>query len=431
MPKKPLGLGERLYELRLTKGLTQKELAEPAYTHAYVSTIEAGRRTPSRAALEHFASKLGVTVDELETGRSPGIATRLEAELLEARQLVSGGMTPEAEALVKKVRREAKGLQMPKIEARALETLGSIREKESDLNGAIELYEQALGLLTEEPPTTWAYPTGGLARCFAMKGEAHYGIHLAETLRKKLKDEGLEDPAAMAWLLGPLVFSYFNVGMRREASQLARKAQSLIAAIPDDPAAAALLVNVAQVHQEREEYPEAKAALSRAEEIFRRLNFRAELGITHLSQGYVHSRSGELPEAKTALTTAIEMLEKTGSRGNEANAIAELGRVERLTGDFERAAELLKTSVDLLEYADDKRVLAWSKRELALVYADNSPRKAEALFKEAITLYEATSEVVELARTFRYYGDFLISQGRDQKGHEAHRQGLLVLDKGL
>jgi tetratricopeptide (TPR) repeat protein len=340
-------------------------------------------------------------------------------------------MTPEAEGLVKKVRREAKGLQMPKIEARALETLGSIREKQSDLDGAIEFYEQALGLLTAEPPTSWAYPMGGMARCFAMKGEGHYGIHLAETLRTRLRDEGLEDPAAMAWLLGPLVFCYFNVGMRREASELAQKAQSLVAAIPDDPAAAALLVNVAQVHQEREEYPEAKAALSRAEEIFRRLNFRAELGITHLSRGYVHSRSGELPEAKAALTTAIEMLETTGSQGNEANAIAELGRVERLTGDFKRAAELLKTSVDLLEGADDKRVLAWSKRELGLVYVDSSPRKAEALFKEAISIYETTSEVVELAHTYRHYGDFLISQGRDTKGHEAHRRGLLALERGL
>ncbi|MDQ3620236.1 MAG: helix-turn-helix domain-containing protein, partial [Actinomycetota bacterium] len=36
-------LGTNLRRLRLQRGLTQRQLAEPAYTDAYVSTIEAGR----------------------------------------------------------------------------------------------------------------------------------------------------------------------------------------------------------------------------------------------------------------------------------------------------------------------------------------------------------------------------------------------------
>ena len=55
-------LGTRLRRLRRDQGLTQRQLGAPRYTHAYVSTIEAGRRRPSREALEHFASNLGVDV---------------------------------------------------------------------------------------------------------------------------------------------------------------------------------------------------------------------------------------------------------------------------------------------------------------------------------------------------------------------------------
>ena len=58
-------IGTRLRRLRTARGLTQKELAAPRYTHAYVSSIESGRRRPSLEALEHFASKLGVPVEEL------------------------------------------------------------------------------------------------------------------------------------------------------------------------------------------------------------------------------------------------------------------------------------------------------------------------------------------------------------------------------
>ncbi len=71
-------LGKRLRQLRLERGMTQKDLAEPKYSYAYVSTIEAGRRTPSREAIEHFASQLGVTPDELATGRPADLEPKLE-----------------------------------------------------------------------------------------------------------------------------------------------------------------------------------------------------------------------------------------------------------------------------------------------------------------------------------------------------------------
>ncbi len=68
-------LSTRMRKLRTARGMTQRELAEPKYSHAYVSTIEAGRRKPSREALEFFAERLAVDVEELATGKP----ARLEA----------------------------------------------------------------------------------------------------------------------------------------------------------------------------------------------------------------------------------------------------------------------------------------------------------------------------------------------------------------
>src|SRR5438093_6695627 len=84
-------IGTRIRRLRTAKGLTQKELAAPRYTHAYVSSIESGHRRPSQTALEHFASKLGVPADELATGRPADAALRLELLLAEARVSLSSG----------------------------------------------------------------------------------------------------------------------------------------------------------------------------------------------------------------------------------------------------------------------------------------------------------------------------------------------------
>lgn len=74
-------IGKNLRKLRSERGLTQAELAGDAYTHAYVSTIEAGRRSPSRNALLYFADRLGVDPEELSTGRAAEWQVELAQEL--------------------------------------------------------------------------------------------------------------------------------------------------------------------------------------------------------------------------------------------------------------------------------------------------------------------------------------------------------------
>src|ERR671932_2871849 len=61
-------IGQRLRRLRLEKGLSQRELAGPGVSYAYVSRIEGGQRRPSLRAVRVLARKLGVTAEYLETG---------------------------------------------------------------------------------------------------------------------------------------------------------------------------------------------------------------------------------------------------------------------------------------------------------------------------------------------------------------------------
>src|SRR6476619_4512258 len=61
-------IGERLKRLRLERGLSQRELAAPGVSYAYISRIEAGTRQPSVKALRRLAGKLGVSADYLERG---------------------------------------------------------------------------------------------------------------------------------------------------------------------------------------------------------------------------------------------------------------------------------------------------------------------------------------------------------------------------
>src|SRR4051812_50075996 len=61
-------IGERLKRLRLERGYSQRELAAPGVSYAYISRIEAGTRQPSVKALRRLAVKLNVSADYLERG---------------------------------------------------------------------------------------------------------------------------------------------------------------------------------------------------------------------------------------------------------------------------------------------------------------------------------------------------------------------------
>jgi len=61
-------IGQRIKRLRLAKGLSQRQLASPGVSYAYISRIEAGGRNPSVKALRKLAEKLNITADYLEFG---------------------------------------------------------------------------------------------------------------------------------------------------------------------------------------------------------------------------------------------------------------------------------------------------------------------------------------------------------------------------
>jgi transcriptional regulator with XRE-family HTH domain len=83
-----------LRRLRLERGLSQRQLAAPGVSYAYISRIEADQRRPSLNALRKLALKLGVSPDELETGSPLRDADRRELRLAEAEFTLRLGEEP-------------------------------------------------------------------------------------------------------------------------------------------------------------------------------------------------------------------------------------------------------------------------------------------------------------------------------------------------
>lgn len=423
-------IGTRLRRLRLAHGLTQRELAAPRYTHAYVSTIEAGRRRPSREALEHFAARLGVEVDELVTGKPADLEARLEQQLLQARVDLAAGRLDQADEAFRSIAKEAKRFRLGRLQAKAEEGRGLWLEQLGKPEEALEYFQRAEEILRSDPPTTRVDAVAGKARCFHSLGDVRYEIHILESLLATIERENLGDPDALARLHAALIFAYIDAGLYAKAADSGAHLETLAPRISDPSRVAQMHMNVARLYLVQGRIDDAKRSLQRAEDAYRQLNLKSDLGAANLARGYVLSREGELREAREELEQALAIFEETSDEKNLTRTLNELGRVERLEGRTDRAREFLERSISILGDSDAP-ILAWAYRELGFVFVDQDPMTAEKNFRLAIELYERSEQAVDIAVTYRSLGDLLGSRGDAEGSCEAYRTGILALEPHL
>jgi transcriptional regulator with XRE-family HTH domain len=78
----PAAVGERVYEAREAAGLSQRELAFPGCSAAYISRIERGERIPSLQVMRELARRTGISEQALAFGRETlddAVAQRVRA----------------------------------------------------------------------------------------------------------------------------------------------------------------------------------------------------------------------------------------------------------------------------------------------------------------------------------------------------------------
>ena len=182
MPRRPsdqhidnaAAVGRRLRQTRIEAGLSQRALAFPGCTPAYISRIEAGQRIPSLQLLRELANRIGVDVEYLARGDEASAAVTdplAEAEL----DLRLG----DVEAAERHFSAFAGADVSDRARARALAGLGQIAFGRGDSNGAIEAFEQALELsprLEADDPAL----ADSLGRAYAMTNQYDRAVALFE-----------------------------------------------------------------------------------------------------------------------------------------------------------------------------------------------------------------------------------------------------------
>ncbi|MFD9976075.1 tetratricopeptide repeat protein [Streptomyces sp. NPDC059017] len=420
----PAEIGRRVQQLRARLGMTQRQLAEPSYTPAYISTLEAGKVRPSEAALRFLADRLGTSFEELSTGRPAHLATELRLALTDAQRELTTGSAEDAAVIYRRLLTDAEHLELNPEQAEALLGLGECALETGQLDNARRHFEAAERLLEHEPLPRRARAVRGRAVAHLLAGELRYACYLLESTIDELNGSGLADPEALVLLYAAIIGPYIDMGAHARAAHAAELALALAPQVNDPALVAGMHRQVARTLLAEGRTADADASLAKAQTIYRQLRLRTDLAHCHWMRGYVQAQNGELGLAEQELRTARDMLAAKRAVLFAAQVEVELADVLRRLGRLDEAAGLLTA---LLELGDRHGAVhaGGAHRLLGLIAEERGDGDAaEEHYVVALGLLERSGASGDLADLCRLLGDLLRRGGRTEAALDAYRTGL-------
>ncbi len=421
----PGTIGRRVQRLRVERGLTQRQLAEPVYTPAYVSTLESGRVRPSDDALRHLAERLGVAFDELATGRSARLVTELRLRLTEAQRTFAVGEAEPAAEQYAELLVEAETHGLAAEQATALLGLGECALETGELVAGRQYFERSEACLAGAPLPARVPALRGRAVAHYLAGELRYAVYLLESALDELNRGGLHDPDALLLLYASVIGPYMDMGAHARAAQAAEFALALAPQSGDPALVARMHRSVARTLVAEGRLAEADASLAKAAELYRGLQIRTELANCHWMRGYVYAQDGQLERAEGELREALGMLSAKRAALYSSQVAVELADVLHRRGKSDEAAALLHGVLDDLSPERGAVHSAAAHRLLGIIAEDaRRTEDAEEHYVRALSLLERAGAAGDLADLCRLLGDLLRRTGRVEAALDAYRTGL-------
>ncbi|BCJ47807.1 transcriptional regulator [Actinoplanes ianthinogenes] len=424
-PEPPGDVGARIRRLRVTHGLTQRDLAEPQFSRTLLAAVEAGARKPSDQMIAHVAVRFGIDPDDLRYDRPPGAAADLDDALRQARQALSQGKVEHAEDVFGRVQADATRWALPAPACWAAYWLGEARMQRGDMRGAEEQFARVRDRERDCPPAARAAALARWAYCRFAGGDAFTATAVLQEELRAVRESGTPDPDARVRLSTVLLYIFVELDWRQRAHDLEAEVAPLLSRVTRAEWVAHFNMTAGQLRRSPAELPAAERMFGEAGRIYRELGLTREIGLCHWGYGYVLRRVDRLPEAAREFRAAAEILLAVGATQDHAGATLELAEVHRRQGALDEAARLAGVAARVSAQVRHVECMAEADRLLGLVAVSRGDTaEGERLLVRAADRYERGGFVTELIRTCRMLGDVLLDAGRTAEAGAVLRRGL-------
>ena len=334
----PAAVGRRLRQTRVDAGLSQRALAFPGCTPAYISRIEAGQRIPSLQLLRELANRIGVDVEYLARGDEASAA--VTDPLAEAELELRLGDVEAAEKHFSTVASAPDASERQR--ARGLAGLGQIAFGKGDCAGAIKVFEHALELwprLEADDPAL----ADSLGRAYAMTSQYELAVALFE--RRHAEAEQRQDLIQTVRFAVLLANTLVDCGSFGRAEELLGHALAQNEDGSDPLTSARLWWTQSRLHALQQEPTLAEKYARLALDTLMLTEHTRYVALARQVLAHIYLDEGRADEALEVLEPAratLESSENAYDRGvirvELARALVEVGRIEEALPLAETAA---------------------------------------------------------------------------------------------
>jgi transcriptional regulator with XRE-family HTH domain len=405
-------IGQRLKRLRLDRGLSQRELAAPGVSYAYISRIEAGTRQPSVKALRRLAANLGVSADYLETGSKIDPSADREIRLSDLELAVRLGEWDNVEEPLEAAIAEAvaDGDTASALRARvALATLAGERREHSR---AIELLEAAL---QDEPfaPAERYDIYHNLGRMYTEAGRPEAAVELFERCVSAVEASG--DASLAARYATQLSYALSDIGELARAEAVVRHALESVKETEDPYMRVRLYWSIARLAHTEGREAVALTNVRKAIALLQATDDTFHLARAHILAAYITLSRDDADSAEQHLNQAEQLLGGAPAAQDLFEIVTQRARVAVLRKQADVAVELAKRAVELAgDDAPVDRGIALSALGEGLALRDDFDAANEA-FEEAVSLLEMQGRWRHAASACTSWGRALRKSGSEQR----------------
>jgi tetratricopeptide (TPR) repeat protein len=411
-------IGQRLRRLRHDRGLSQRELASPGVSYAYISRIEAGARRPSVKALRMLARKLGVSADYLETGSEIRDVDERELRIADAElELRLTEDTGKAEAALQRLHDEAAAAGDTAAAARAGIALGLAAATAARNAEAIERLEAALSLSAISPsarPDVFAT----LGRAYAATGRPKEAVEVFERCLDQIAEDAPEDLAAQVRFTTYLSYALTDLNELERAQSVLDAVLDQAEGLTDGYSRVRLYWSLARLNDIQGRPATALDYVRRAIALLAVTDDTVHLARAHLLCGGILMTQGRAEEAGRHFDLAERLLGPNPEPLDVANVYTDQAKRAVVLGDGEEAVRRARAALDAVggDFPPERGNALWALAEGLALTGDADG--ADDAFRRATALLEEQGHRRDYVESYRAWGKFLRRAGREDEALE-------------
>ncbi len=409
-------IGARLKQARLGAGLTQQQLAGERYTKAYVSALENGLVRPSMAALEFFATSLGVAPSRLLGDDIPAWS-RLEADV----HLAAGRWQDAAQAYTDLLEQPADNrgrAELLRGRAEALVRMNQALPAAADAAESIRLFTQ-LGR-----PADAALATYLLAFAQHLEGNASEARSLLRGVLELVRGGLSIEPDFQLRLLVALSATESREGDHAKALAYLQEVRGIADQL-DDRRRAAYFFDLAIAYRQSGDHEAAIRSGSQSLALYRAAGSESEIAALENDLALAHLASGHLARAKELIADSRARFERLHDERWLAHVDETAAQIALADGCPERALELARNAESMAARLDNdsariSAILTIARANVALAEVETGL----ADFERAATLARQANLRVLLRDILGQWADVLARAGQHEQAYALTREAL-------